>query len=388
MVIDNQILYLDSAASAKPYKEAMDLAYKVSLETYANPNSIHSLGTKAEEYLNKSRKQILKFVVGNEDSKNPFECIFTSGATESNNLAIIGASYAKKGFSKRIITTSIEHDSVSKVFAKLENEGFQVEKISIDKDGTIDFDKYIEMLKAGVGFVSFIYCCNQNGMLLPIDELAKITKKYSPRTIFHTDATQAIGKIDLNLDNVDLVSFSGHKIGAMRGSGALLKRKNTSLIPPEVGGGQEQNLRPGTSNTPGAVSMAIAIKLDYQTMNQQYENTLMINQYIREKMKGVDGIIVMSPKTNYLPYVLTFGLKYHKASVMAEYLSKNHIYVSTTSACDDRLTEPNMILRSLGYERHCADNPIRLSFCGIETKKQMDEFIHWFKEGLKTLSKD
>lgn len=384
---EDLVVYFDNAASTRPLKEALDLAYKISSENYANPNSIHSLGTDAEAYLTKSRRQILKYVVGEDNKSNPFECLFTSGATESNNIAIIGGAYAKGDFSKRIVTTTIEHDSVGKVFDKLEKDGFEVIRITPSKDGKIDLNEYSNILRGGVGFVSFIYCCNQNGMMLPIRELARLTKAVSPRTTFHTDMTQAIGKVEVELNDVDLASFSGHKIGAMRGCGVLLKRRNTMLVPPEVGGGQENGFRPGTSNTPGAVSLAVALKLDYQTMKQRHDNTTMLCKRLLEGLSKNDKIELMSP-IGHLPHVLTFGLKYHKASVMAEYLSSHKIYVSTTSACDDRLDQPNLALRSLGYDTHCADNPIRLSFTGNETKKQVDKFINLFTKGLEELNED
>lgn len=385
---DKKYIYFDNAASTKPYKEACDIAMKIAMEDYGNPGSLHEMGNSANLYLEKARRQILSILGDSNDRVNPFECIFTSGASESNNIAILGASYSKSSYSKRLITTTVEHDSVGKVFDKLEADGFEVIRLNVDKNGQIDWNFFIETLKRGVGLVSSLYCCNQNGLLLPIEKMAKLTKQYCPRAYFHTDVTQAVGKVIMKLENVDLVSFSGHKIGALRGSGVLLKRKNVVLIPPEVGGGQEMNLRPGTSNTPGDVSIAVALRIDNQTLADRTERVKKINDYIRDKLTDEDGIICMSEKESCIPFVLTYGLKHVRASVMDEFLSSHNIYVSTTSACDDRLKISNTALRGMGYESHCADNPIRLSFKGDETIEEVDEFVYWFKEGLKTLHPD
>lgn len=385
---NDRFVYFDNAASLRPYKEAVDLFGKVSYELYGNPASIHDFGNKASDLLEKARKQVLSILVPNDDKKNPFECIFTSGATEGNNIAILGSAYEKSSFCKRIVTTTAEHDSVGKVFDKLEKDGFEVIRLIVKEDGEIDWDEYASILKSGVGLVSALYCSNQTGVLLPIKRMAKMAKELCPRCYFHSDATQAVNKIKLELDNVDLVSFSGHKIGAVRGSGALLKRKNVILEAPEVGGGQEEGLRSGTSNTPGDATLALALRLGKESLERRTENAIKINDFIKEELKDKKGIELLSPKEKCIPFVLAYGLKHQRASVMDEFLSSHNIYVSTTSACDDRQRKPNEILRNMGFSNHVADNPIRLSFSGEETLEDAKAFVYWFKEGLKTLRND
>lgn len=382
---ENKFIYFDNAASTRPLREAVELFSKISYELYGNPNSLHSMGTKADEMLEKSRKQILSILCHNPEK---WDCVFTSGATEGNNIAILGGALAKESYTKRILMTTAEHQSVSKVYEKLEEMGFEVVRIKVSKNGDIDFQAYEDALKKGVGLISAIYCCNQTGALLPIKEMSEMAKRLCPRAYFHTDATQAVNKINLHLDNVDIVTFSGHKIGALRGSGALLKKKSVNLIPPEVGGGQEQGLRSGTQNTPGCASIAVALRIGKETLAKRTEDAYKLNEYIKSNLKSFDGIELLSPNDGGLPFVLAYGLKNIRASVMDEFLSMHGIYVSTTSACDDRMKEPNDILRSMGFETHVADNPIRLSFTGEESLEDAEEFIKWFKEGLRTLRPD
>lgn len=387
---NDRFVYFDNAASLRPYKECLELFSKISDELYGNPSSIHDFGNRADDYLKKARKQILSILIpGNEeDKRNPFECFFTSGATEGNNIAILGSAHEKASYAKRLVTTTAEHDSVAKVFDKLEKEGFEVVRLQVSKEGDIDWDQFFSVLKKGVGLISAIYCSNQTGVLLPIKKMAGMAKEICPRAYFHTDATQAVNKIELELNNVDLVTFSGHKIGAVRGSGVLLKRRNVLLVPPEVGGGQEDGLRSGTSNTPGDATIALALRLGKESLQRRIEKACELNRFIRNGLKEEKGIEVFSPFERCIPFVLTFGLVHQKASVMDEFLSSHNIYVSTTSACDDKDNKPNAILRTMGFPSHQADNPIRLSFSGEEDEEDAKAFLYWFKEGLRTLRND
>lgn len=358
-------LYLDAAASARPYPECAELAREVSLEDFANPGSIHGLGSAAARSLDQARKSIISRIVPGR-AGNDFECVFTSGATEGNNIAIMGAARANRGYSKRIVTTTAEHDSVLKVFERLSEEGFEVLYIPVHLDGDIDWDRYREILSKPVGLISAIAVSNQNGAILPIARMAKLAKELSPRVIFHTDATQAICKVASDYCGVDLLTFSGHKIGGMRGSGALLKRKRIRLIPPEVGGGQEQGIRSGTVNTPGALSLELALRMGTESLGERKKRALSFRQALVEGLSSLSEYVSVLSPDSCSPFVTALGLKRHKASTVVQYLSSQGIYVSTTSACDSTEDGPNRILRGMGVPPHEADNPIRVSILGIE----------------------
>lgn len=386
---DEQTVYFDNAASARPDPRVVELAGKIALSYYANPASIHDFGSECDEYLTQARKQIVSLLAPDDDKANPFECIFTSGATEGNNIAILGAALAQESYSKTIITTTAEHSSVSKVFDRLAKEGFRVIRIPVHLDGDIDWDMFLKALKEPFSLISAMEVSNQNGAILPIAKMAKMAKEANPRALFHTDATQSICKLATDFSNVDMVTFSGHKIGGLRGTGALLKRSKSRLVPPEVGGGQEAGLRSGTANTPGDVSLALALRLGLESLPNRAFRAKEINDRIREGLVGMEDLVeVISPLGNAIPFVLTLGLKKQRASVMDQYLSGKGIFVSTTSACDDKHDGPNAILRAMGLASHIADNPIRLSFTGNEDLKEADMFLKAFIQGLKSLKFD
>lgn len=379
----DQFIYLDNAASMRPYPEVVSLVSKISLEDYANPGSIHSFGIECSHLIDDARNDLLSLILKKEMMKD-YEVIFTSGATEGNNIVIQGAALALKHFSHRLITTTIEHASVSKVFDKLAAQGFEVVKIRVDRDGNLDWKSLEEALNQPVSFVSMMEVSNMNGVILPIDKISKLIHSKQPRAYFHTDATQGMGKINRLLDGVDFLTFSGHKIGAVRGSGAIIKKKKARLEVLEPGGGQENGLRSGTLNMAGDLSLALALKLSLQHLPEKLENTKRNVALLREAFKDSLDVDILTPE-NALPFVFCFGLKRHKASTIDQYLSSQGIYVSTTSACDDMHDEPNLILRSMGIPTQEADNPIRVSFSGYETQDMVEKFIETFKKAFQTV---
>lgn len=376
------ILYLDAAASARPIKAAVDEAARIAMEDYANPGAIHGFGDSCNRLIEKARKRILNLLVGENASQ--FDCIFTSGATEGNNLAILGAARANSSYSKRIVTTGVEHDSVSKVVEMLKGEGFTVDILPVNADGSIPSEAIESALSQPACLFTVISVSNQNGALLPVEDLARKVKKALPRAVFHTDATQAIGKVKLDWSLFDLVTFSGHKIGGLRGTGALIKRKKTRLDPPEVGGGQELGLRSGTLNTPGDCALATALEESYRTLNQRRKNAEEFKAAVLEGIQGLDEVVNLSPSG--VPFVTALGLKTRKASTVVQYLSSLGIYISTTSACDVRKDEPNRILRSMGFESHVADNPLRISISGeTEGREEGERFAKALREAVAKL---
>ena len=370
-------LYLDAAASARPLDEVVAQAGQISLKDFANPASIHGFGEACNRLVEDARHTILETLVG--DAARDFECIFTSGATEGNNLAILGAAHANANYARRVVTSTAEHNAVSKVCDLLESEGYEIVRVPIGLDGQPDPVAFEAALAKPACLFTFIAVSNQNGAVLPIERMVQRVRQAQPRAVFHTDAAQALGKVRLDWSACDLVTFSGHKIGGLKGSGALIKRKKCRLLPPEVGGGQENGLRSGTLNTPGDVTLATAVAHAYRTLDERTARANLFKKTLLEDLEGLDEVVNLSPK-GCTPFVIALGLKTRRASTVVQYLSSKGIYISTTSACDVKKNEPNHILRSMGVPAHEADNPLRLSLMG---EREGEAEAHAFASALK-----
>ncbi len=367
-------IYFDCASTVKPYPEAVKVFSDISMNDFANASSNHALGFQCSSILLRARTQIAKYL-----KVLPDEIIFTSGASEGNNLAIKGIAYHNKSWAKRIITTKAEHPSVLNVFKKLEEEGFDVIYLDYDEEGKLNLDELVSALVVPTSLVSIMAVNNEVGYIFPIDEIYSIVKKNS-RALLHVDATQAISKETLPI-NYDLLTFSGHKIGGLKGSGVLVKKKNVVLDGQIIGGEQENGLRAGTTPLGLDCSLATALRLSMQSQDARRKNATIINQYLREELSKIDEIEITS-KGNCTPFILSFALKKHKGSIIAESLSNMGVYVSTKSACSSREEGYSYVLKNAGYDETIAYNGIRLSFSGIESMKDAEDFMTALKQVL------
>ena len=370
-----EYIYFDNAATSKPYKEALDIFNKVSVDNFANSASTHLLGYKSNEILEKARKQVAKYL-----NCLPEEVIFTSGASEANNLAIKGVAYHCKSWAKKLITSKAEHPSVLNVFKKLESEGFEVVYLDFNQDGVINYKQLEDALDDHTSLVSIMAVNNETGYIFDIDRISKIIKKKS-RAIFHSDITQAICKENIDYSNVDLLSFSGHKIGGLKGSGVLIRRKNINIDCQLIGGGQENGYRSGTSPLGLNCSLATALRISFSNMNQRRKRAEELNNFIRSKLQLIDEVVIISPK-DASKFILSFALTKHKGSVIAEYLSNNNIYVSTKSACSSHEEGFSYVIKDAGYSLQVASNTIRLSFSGFEELDEANRFIEVLNRAL------
>ena len=373
-------IYLDNASTTKTYTEVLESFTKASIDYFANPASTHKLGLLSDELLTKARKQIAKYFQVKDN-----EVIFTSGATEGNNLAIKGVMYQNSSWGKKAITTKGEHPSVLKVFEELEQEGFSVTYLDYDKEGKLDLEQLKNSLDDKTSLVSIMAINNETGYIFPIEECYKITKRYS-KAVFHTDATQAVGKEPIFFP-YDLLSFSGHKIGGIKGSGALIKKSGVTLKSQILGGGQEFNLRSGTSSLPLDVSLATAIRLSFNSLESRRNNVLKIRDYLYSSLSEIEEVEIISPK-NSSPFIFSFALKEHKGSVVMEALSNRGIYVSTRSACSSREKGYSYVIKNAGYEDIIASNAIRFSFTGNEDLEDIKIFVNELKDCLQILKKE
>lgn len=370
MPIDN-IIYFDNASTTKVDPEVLAIYNKVTEETFANASSIHFEGQKASRLLDKSRELILSTL----GLSNSHQVIFTSGATEANNLAIKGFALKYKNRGNHLITTAIEHASVLETFRQLEKEfGFTVTYLPVDHNGKISLDELKAAITDKTILVSVMAVNNEIGVINDIESIGKILESY-PKIAFHVDATQAIGKINLNYKLVDFISFSGHKIHGLKGTGALIKRKNIELLPVLSGGGQEDNFRSGTNDVAGAVSLAKAVQLSYNNFSQNMRIVTGISEQIYYYLEeNSDLYEINSSKEN--PYIINFSLKNKKASVVVEGLSNENIMVSSISACHSKKEAYSHVVEAMNKGDILSHNTIRVSLDYYNDIKEAVTFLH------------
>ena len=335
------MIYLDNAATTKPAQDVLDTYVKVNQDLYFNPNSPHKAGLQAEQLLQQAKVQIDQ-ILGLEDR---FDIIFTSGATESNNMALKGAAYNRKPYADEIIVSVIEHPSVLEVMRQLEEEGFKLKYVKVTKEGKIDIEHLKTLMNNRVGLVTCMQVNNITGQEQPIAEIAELLEDY-PKAHFHVDAVQAIGKVALTFNRVDSMSFSGHKFNGLKGQGLLLVRNIHNLEPVIHGGGQEYGLRSGTVNLPIDIAIVKALKHAVQHRDELNTRLRNYNEDLRHFMQNYKGVKINSPQ-NSAPHILNVGFDGVKGEVLVNAFSKLDVMLSTTSACSSKRGHLNEVLLSM-----------------------------------------
>ncbi len=376
------MIYFDNAATTKPYPEVVDSFSKVSLELFGNSESNHAIGLKASRALEESRTSILKAL----KVEKTHSLIFTSGATEANNLALKGTAIRYKNRGKRILVSPVEHPSVYKPLEELATLfGFEVIKLPIDSFGRVNLDSLISYMDNRTILVSVMAVNNEIGSQNDIASIATILHKF-PKCFFHVDATQAMGKVDLPYEKIDLLSFSSHKFGGLKGNGGLLYKKTMQFEPILAGGEQENGFRAGTTNVAGDVSTAKALEISLSNRLANYNNAKEIYDYLR-------GYFLSDPiqyrihsdevSDKQTPYVLNVGFLKKKASVIVEALSNRDVYVSSVSACSSKEAHASNVLLACGYSLEEASNSVRISFSSANTLMEAKQFVSILKEIMK-----
>lgn len=367
---ESKLIYFDNASTTKVNQEVLQTYIKVSETTFANASSIHFEGQKANRLLDKSRDLILSSFALN----NTHQVIFTSGATEANNLAIKGFALKYKNRGNHIIVSAIEHASVLEVAKQLEEEfGFQVTYLPVDEHGNIDIATLSNSITDKTILVSVMAVNNEIGVINDIENIALFLKSY-PKIVFHVDATQAVGKINLNYTNVDMFSFSGHKIHGLKGTGALIKRKKLELLPINSGGGQEEGFRSGTNDVAGAVSLAKAMSLANAGIKANFNKISAISFFIYDYLNENPDLYELN-STPDNPYIINFSLKNKKASVVVEGLSNKNIMVSSISACHSRREAISHVVEAMNKGEVLSHNTIRVSLDYNNTIEEAKVFI-------------
>lgn len=370
------MIYLDYSATTPVNDEVLDTFCKVSRNFVGNPNSLHKLGVEAKELIDASTRQIEDILKLHDK-----EVIYTSGASEANNTAIMGVvkKYPNRGH--HIITTRLEHSSIIAPISALQNEGYEVSFVDLDENGLVTIENLKKLIRDDTVLVS-IGCVNSElGIIQDIDRLGKFLKKY-PKLIFHSDITQAIGKIKLNLDNVDLASFSAQKFYGLKGVGCLIKNKNIKIEPLIYGGKSTTVYRSGTPAVALIVSVAKALRLVYEDFDNRYNYVKGLNSYLREELSKIDGVHINSSLESS-PYILNISIKNIKSEVMLHALESEDIYISTQTACSKGGSSIGVfeITKNEDYALHS----LRISLSYLTTKEELDVFLKVFKEKMRKL---
>lgn len=369
------MIYLDYSATTPVNKEVLDSFNKVCLDYPGNPNSLHKLGVNNAHLIEDASKQIKKIL--NTD----MEVIYTSGSSESNNTVIKGvcSKYSNRG--KHIITSPFEHSSINAPLSYLADQGFEVDFVKLNEDGTVDIDNLKSLMRDDTILVSISSVNSELGILQPIDEIAKIVSKY-PKCFFHSDMTQSIGKVKVSLDNIDFVSFSAHKFFGLKGIGVLLK-KDSIVIDPLIHGGKSTTLyRSGTPAAPLIVSIAKALRLAYEDYDKKIAKIKELNEYLRDSIKDIDGIYINSTDKS-IPQILNMSVIGVKPETMLHALEEHDIYISTQSACATGAISKAVL--ALTHDEERAASSIRVSISYVTTKEELDTFVKYFKEELTKL---
>lgn len=370
------MIYFDNSATTKIDPTVLATYDQVAQDIWGNPSSLHSMGDRAFQLLESSRKQIAKLL-----NAKPNEIFFTSGGTESNNLAIKGVAFQKQEFGKHLITSSVEHASVANAFNALEYLGFRVTHLPVDKEGRVNVNDLRNALDSDTTLVSVMGVNNEIGAIQPIEEISDLLSNY-PTVNFHVDNVQALGKNiwpQVFTPRVDFSSLSSHKFHGPRGTGVLFKKEGKMLTPLHDGGGQEKGLRSGTENLPAIAGMAKAIRLLLDNEKEKAEREAAIKAKIVNYLQNKPGIKIFSPiGENFAPHILCFALKGIRGETLVHTLEKYNIYTSTTSACASTKGDEASTLVAMNIDEHIATGAIRLSFDETNTLAEADEFIKVF----------
>lgn len=377
-------IYLDNSATTRPFDEVIDLLGRIHRDNYGNPSSLHARGVAAEKLLDEARRNIAALLQCSDD-----EVYFTSGGTESNNLALKGAALRRKTRGRHIITTRIEHSSVLNCCRALEEEGFSVSYIPVDSQGYVNIDRLSEAIRDDTILVSIIHVNNEIGTIQPLEIIGDTIKKHNPRTLFHVDGVQSFAKIPASLQRwqADLYSCSSHKIHGPKGAGALWIKKGITLQPLFQGGGQEKALRPGTENTAAIAGFGLAAKLNGEKLK---ENEIRLNG-LKEKLyrglqqSNIDFYFNGPPPEETAPHIINLSFPGIKAEVLLHALEEKGIYVSPGAACHSRHPEPSHVLTAIGLEKMKLAGSLRFSFSSFNEDKQIDRVIEQIVSALHEL---
>jgi cysteine desulfurase len=377
------MIYLDYCATTPISDEALNSYTIINKEYWANPSSLHQFGSTANTLFKKAGEQVLSIL-----NANHHDIVFTSGATESNNLAIRGIAFQYRNRGNHIITTEVEHNSVYQTCQHLEEQGFRVTYLKVNEQGLIDLNELKQAITKDTILVSMMYVNGEIGTIMPIEEVGKLIKAYNRNCFFHVDIVQAFGKIpvDIKRMKIDLASVSGHKIYGPKGVGVLLKGQKVNLHPISYGGGQQHQVRSGTIDVASAVSFSKAARLMYEGLEAHGKHVKELNDLLYSNLRMYEDVLTFnsSPNTSS-PYIVNFSLHNIKAETFVHALANHEIYVSSKSACSSKTSKPSRILQAIGRNDELASHSIRISLSHLTKKEELITFFEIFDQVLKEL---
>ena len=376
-------VYFDNSASTKVADSVIEVMIKTMREDYGNPSAKHMMGVVAEKYVKEATRMIAKTLKVEEK-----EILFTSGGTESNNIALIGGALANRRRGKHIISTAIEHPAVYEPLGKLVELGFEVTILPVDRAGHICLEELKNAIREDTIIVSTMYVNNEVGAVEPVEEIAKIVHEKNPDCLYHVDAIQGYGKykIQPKKQGIDLMSVSGHKLHGPKGVGFLYIQKDAKVNPILFGGGQQRGMRSGTINVPGIAGMGEAARLAYEHFDEKIEKMIAIKDYLMDQLEKMEGIHLNSFRgTQSAPHILSVSVQGVRAEVLLHALEDREIYVSSGSACSSNHPGISGTLKEIGLEDEFLDSTVRISLCSENTLEEADYFLGTLKELLPML---
>lgn len=365
-------VYLDNSATTRVFPEVAELMTKIMCEDYGNPSSLHIKGVAAEQYLRYAKETLAKLLKVSEK-----EILFTSGGTESDNLALIGCALANNRRGNHLITTQIEHPAILKTMQYLESIGYQVTYLPVDKSGRICLEDLHRAMTPQTILVSIMHTNNEVGSRQPVEEAGALIKRMNPNTLFHVDAVQGFGKAKIypKKMNIDLLSVSGHKIHGPKGVGFLYVGEKVKIQPIVHGGGQQQNLRSGTENVPGVAGLAKAAEMMYAHMDEDISRLYQLKQMFIDGVNQLDGVKVNGLLSGSIegtaPHIVSVSFSGVRSEVLLHALEDKGIYVSAGSACSAHKPQPSATLKAMGIDKELLGSTIRFSFSVYTTEEEI-----------------
>ena len=371
------MIYFDNAATTQVYPEVLKTYSEVASKIWGNPSSLHSLGSQAGRILEASRKQIADLL-----GKKSTEIFFTSGGTEGDNWVIKGVAFERTHLGKHIIVSSIEHPAVKESALWLRSLGFEVDLAPVTREGFVDVERLADLIRPDTILVSIMAANNEIGSIQPIKDISALLEKH-PTVSFHVDAVQAIGKMplaDFLTDRVDFASFSGHKFHSIRGVGFIFAKEGKKISPLLTGGGQESDKRSTTENVAGIAATAKALRLVLDQFEAGQKRLLAMKKVILDDLATYPDVTIFSQMEDFLPNILTFGIKNVRGEVTVHAFEDHQIYISTTSACSSKAGKPAGTLLAMGIPQKLAQTAVRISLDQENDMSQVEQFLTIFKQ--------
>lgn len=365
--------YLDNSATTRPYKEVVDIVSKTMFENYGNPSSMHTLGVETEKMVRLATENIAKTL-----KADPKEIIFTSGGTESDNMAIMGTAKALKRKGMHIIVSPFEHPAVERCMEILKKEGFEISYLSVNEKGLINIDELKTLIREDTILVSVMAVNNEIGVKQDLEAIGAAVKECNKDTYFMVDAVQAFGKIPLNVKKmkIDLLSVSGHKINGPKGIGILYVNSNIRIVPLINGGGQQGDMRSGTDNVPGILGLEKAVSITMDHLDEEAARLYELRSYLIEKLGKLEDVYVNSPDNETsAPHIVSISVKGIRSEVLLHSLEEKNIYVSAGSACSSHKRTPSKTLTAIGLEKDLIASTVRVSMGVYTTREELDYFV-------------